>query len=77
MDVNALNYCRFSILSSSEGDVMIALPNLVESAYADIWKLYGQERLHAAVGKSSPFQNDAMDGRGKSKSGTSLWCPSL
>ncbi|VDC06814.1 unnamed protein product [Peniophora sp. CBMAI 1063] len=69
MDVNALNYCRFSILSSSEGDVLVALPNLVESAYADIWKLDGHERLHAAVGKRSPSQNEAMDGRGKSKSG--------
>ncbi|KZV73086.1 WD40 repeat-like protein [Peniophora sp. CONT] len=71
MDVNALNYCRFSILPSAEDqdDVLIALPNLVESAYADIWRLESQERVHAAVGKRTPFSNEAMDGRGKSKSG--------
>ena len=75
MDINALNYCRFSIataLPSSTGeerDMLIALPNLVESAYADIWKLASQERLHAAVGKRAPFSNEPMDGRGQSKSG--------
>ena len=36
MDVNALNYCRFSLLplpkSAQSGEALIALPNLVESS---------------------------------------------
>jgi hypothetical protein len=37
MDVNALNYCRFSLLSLSSGEdsdpaALIALPNLVDSS---------------------------------------------
>jgi hypothetical protein len=33
LDVNALNYCRFSLLPSAAPDeALIALPNLVESS---------------------------------------------
>ncbi|KAI0719200.1 WD-40 repeat-containing protein [Fomitopsis betulina] len=62
MDVNALNYCRFSLMSLPGNDALIALPNLVESSFADIWTLPSQTRLHAAVG--SRGQTDALDGRG-------------
>ncbi|KAG6873023.1 hypothetical protein C0992_009167 [Termitomyces sp. T32_za158] len=36
MDVNALNYCRFSLLpdTSDEAQALVALPNLVDSASA-------------------------------------------
>src|ERR1700691_3347230 len=42
MDVNALNYCRFSLLhypsSAKSGEALIALPNLVESSLVRITK---------------------------------------
>lgn len=73
MDVNALNYCRFSLLviagaSTQEG--LLAVPNLVESALADIWSLPSRQRLHAAIG--DPLDTSATafsDGRSGSKSG--------
>ncbi|KAK0465642.1 WD40-repeat-containing domain protein [Armillaria novae-zelandiae] len=64
MDVNALNYCKFSLMilppndtttgSSSKdqsNEALIALPNLVESSEADIWSLPSCTRVHAAIGK--------------------------
>ncbi|TFK27190.1 WD-40 repeat-containing protein [Coprinopsis marcescibilis] len=64
MDVNALNYCRLSLLalpdiseetatSSGSQRELIALPNLVDSSTADIWLLPQCDRLHAAIGKDS------------------------
>ncbi|KAG1790137.1 WD-40 repeat-containing protein [Suillus plorans] len=72
MDVNTLNYCRFSLLvlagaSTQEG--LLAAPNLVESALADIWSLPSCQRLHAAIG--DPLDTSATafsDGRSGSKS---------
>ncbi|KAI0649353.1 WD-40 repeat-containing protein [Trametes meyenii] len=70
MDVNALNYCRFSLLPlageahrSGEREALLAVPNLVESSLADIWTLPGRQRLHAAIGKSRQ-ETPAQDGRG-------------
>ncbi|KAF9532526.1 WD40-repeat-containing domain protein [Crepidotus variabilis] len=53
MDVNALNFCRFSLLKASTGQQLglIAVPNLVDSTTVDIWSLPSQERMHAAVGQ--------------------------
>ncbi|KAJ7104239.1 hypothetical protein B0H15DRAFT_809146 [Mycena belliarum] len=57
--VNALNYCRFSLLPSAPDladadadaeDALLALPNLVESSEADIWALPSRARIHASVG---------------------------
>ncbi|TFY68523.1 hypothetical protein EVG20_g3519 [Dentipellis fragilis] len=67
MDVNALNYCRFSLLvlegpGTSERQALIAVPNLVESSLADIWTLPARERLHAAIGKGA-LDTPASDGR--------------
>ncbi|KAI1797265.1 WD-40 repeat-containing protein [Ganoderma leucocontextum] len=68
MDVNALNYCRFSLLPLPEDArtedrrALIAVPNLVESAHADVWTLPGKQRLHAAIGKAGQEQA-AFDGR--------------
>ncbi|TBU32609.1 WD-40 repeat-containing protein [Dichomitus squalens] len=73
MDVNALNYCRFSLLSlrrdgrAADRHALIAVPNLVESAHADVWTLPGKQRLHAAIGKAGREQEQeqaASDGRG-------------
>ncbi|KAK7033020.1 WD40 repeat-containing protein [Favolaschia claudopus] len=52
LDVNALNYCRFSLLPSAfdPDEALIALPNLVESSEADVWSLPSKERIHASVG---------------------------
>ncbi|OAX40196.1 hypothetical protein K503DRAFT_791528 [Rhizopogon vinicolor AM-OR11-026] len=62
MDVNACNYCRFSLIypaGTNEQEGLLAVPNLVESALADIWSLPSRQRLHAAI-----------DGRSGSKTGT-------
>ncbi|KAI0710149.1 WD-40 repeat-containing protein [Earliella scabrosa] len=68
LDVNALNYCRFSLLPLPEDartedrHALVAVPNLVESAYADVWTLPGKQRLHAAIGKDGQTAT-ASDGR--------------
>ncbi|KAK0245425.1 WD-40 repeat-containing protein [Armillaria nabsnona] len=83
MDVNALNYCRFSLMplpsndsivgSSSKGqsnEALIALPNLVESSEADIWSLPSCSRVHAGIGKqesNGPILS--TDGRGNQATG--------
>ncbi|KAI0661582.1 WD-40 repeat-containing protein [Cubamyces menziesii] len=70
LDVNALNYCRFSLMPlteesgrTEERQALLAVPNLVESAYADIWTLPGRQRLHAAIGKQGQ-DVPVLDGRG-------------
>ncbi|THV06698.1 WD-40 repeat-containing protein [Dendrothele bispora CBS 962.96] len=79
MDVNALNYCRFSLLrspmfaksnckaedSSLSKESWIALPNLVESSEVDIWTLPSCDRLHAAIGKSAHSSTLDSNGRGE------------
>jgi len=79
LDVNALNFCRFSLLpldallpstttttTMTESRALVAVPNLVESSLADVWALPSKERIHAAIGKG---RSDAptmigSDGRG-------------
>ncbi|EIM90838.1 WD40 repeat-like protein [Stereum hirsutum FP-91666 SS1] len=76
LDVNALNYCRFSLLvlkrrNPSEpetGQALIAVPNLVESSMADIWALPSKQRLHAAIGKTVLSGINSADGRGSRNS---------
>ncbi|PIL35721.1 hypothetical protein GSI_02451 [Ganoderma sinense ZZ0214-1] len=71
MDVNALNYCRFSLLPfpedalTDERRALIAVPNLMESAHADVWTLPEKQRLHAAIGKAGqePTLSDGRDVR--------------
>ncbi|PPQ95710.1 hypothetical protein CVT26_008353 [Gymnopilus dilepis] len=62
MDVNSLNFCRFSLLqspntSASEGirkpKALVALPNLIDSSTADVWSLPSQDRVHAAIGQET------------------------
>ncbi|KAG2060802.1 WD40 repeat-like protein [Suillus hirtellus] len=73
MDVNTLNYCRFSLLAlagASAQEGLLAIPNLVESALADIWSLPSCQRLHAAIGDPLDTSVTAFsDGRSGSKSG--------
>lgn len=73
MDVNALNYCRFSLLAIAGSGVqegLLAVPNLVESALADIWSLPLRQRLHAAIGDHLDTSTTAFsDGRSGNKSG--------
>ncbi|KAI0272162.1 WD-40 repeat-containing protein [Russula aff. rugulosa BPL654] len=61
LDVNALNFCRFSLLHAA----LVAVPNL-----ADIWALPSMERIHAAVGKGSSDTPtiSGSDGRGTKNS---------
>ncbi|KAG6331402.1 hypothetical protein ID866_7688 [Astraeus odoratus] len=78
MDVNALNYCRFSLLpiqpnislGGEEVTALIAVPNLVESSLADVWTLPGRKRLHAAIGEAHDTASTKFsDGRSGSKTG--------
>ncbi|KAF8577783.1 WD40 repeat-like protein [Ramaria rubella] len=68
MDVNALNYCRFSLLPECEGGsrALLALPNLIDSSLADVWVIPSADRLHAAVGKTEKTLS-MRDGRGPDK----------
>ncbi|KAL1949317.1 hypothetical protein VTO73DRAFT_8198 [Trametes versicolor] len=65
LDVNALNFCRFSLLQlpadarTDDRQALLAVPNLVESAYADVWTLPGKQRLHAAIGKAGQAPSPA------------------
>ncbi|KZT53245.1 WD40 repeat-like protein [Calocera cornea HHB12733] len=73
LDVNALNYCRFSLLPGSAHDpssstALVAVPNLVDSDFVDIWELPSLQRLHAAVGKASQ-EPATSDGTGRTKTG--------
>ncbi|KIJ67111.1 hypothetical protein HYDPIDRAFT_109119 [Hydnomerulius pinastri MD-312] len=74
LDVNALNYCRFSLLPSSSPEseiaALIAVPNLVESSLADVWMLPDRKRLHAAIGDPKDTSATSFsDGRSGSKAG--------
>ncbi|KAF8834310.1 WD40 repeat-like protein [Paxillus ammoniavirescens] len=74
LDVNSMNYCRFSLLPpsspNSEGTALIAVPNLVESALADVWMLPDRTRLHAAIGDPQDTSaTNFSDGRSGSKMG--------
>ncbi|KAH7915635.1 WD40-repeat-containing domain protein [Hygrophoropsis aurantiaca] len=69
LDVNALNYCRFSLLHFSEHEALLAVPNLVESALADVWTLPSCQRLHAAIGRPEEPITNFSDGRSGSKTG--------
>ncbi|KAF8807002.1 WD-40 repeat-containing protein [Phlegmacium glaucopus] len=56
MDVNALNFCRFSLLGlvtglEKESKALIALPNLVDSSTVDVWSLPARNRIHATIGQ--------------------------
>ncbi|KAG8955637.1 ASTRA complex subunit [Tulasnella sp. 424] len=57
LDVNALNFCRFSLLpEASEGGesrAFVAVPNLVDSALVDIWRIPQKDRIHAAIGTTA------------------------
>ncbi|THH01402.1 hypothetical protein EW145_g6921 [Phellinidium pouzarii] len=80
LDVNALNFCRFSLLSSSHitsqsstssanDSALVAVPNLVESSLADVWQIPSCRRMHAAIGKlegsEMSTKEDESHGRGK------------
>jgi len=59
MDVNALNFCRFSLLpDAGNSTALLALPNLAESSLADIWELPAASRRHGSIGiYESPEEN--------------------
>ncbi|KAH7928224.1 WD40 repeat-like protein [Leucogyrophana mollusca] len=69
LDVNALNYCKFSLLHLYEAEALVAVPNLVESSLADIWTLPSCQRVHAAIGKPEEPDTAFSDGRSGSKTG--------
>lgn len=83
MDVNALNFCRFSLLKGEYS--LVAVPNLVDSAFVglcfplsdcptktgqvDVWDLTAQDRLHAAIGKQHLRGNESSAEAGLPKLG--------
>ncbi|KAJ6513389.1 WD40-repeat-containing domain protein [Mycena sanguinolenta] len=71
LDVNALNYCRFSLLPSPShpDEALIALPNLVESSEADVWALPSKQRIHASVGTERTQPMFSLGGRENMRSG--------
>ncbi|KAI5892652.1 WD40 repeat-like protein [Schizophyllum commune H4-8] len=69
MDVNALNYCRFSLLPRTGSEALIAVPNLVDSSCADVWEIPSRDRLYAAIGKPKDAPAVPLDGRGNEKTG--------
>ncbi|KAJ7475767.1 WD40-repeat-containing domain protein [Mycena latifolia] len=70
LDVNALNYCRFSLLPGPAPDeAFVALPNLVESSEADVWALPSRERIHASVGTQRTQPMFSLGGREGMKTG--------
>ncbi|CAG8503430.1 1634_t:CDS:10 [Ambispora leptoticha] len=52
--VNSLNFCQFSIFAQERENakdlLLIAVPNLTDSAGIDIWNLLGQQRLIDGIG---------------------------
>lgn len=60
MDVNALNFCRFSLAAHpGANDALVALPNLIDSSVADVWSLPSGDRLHAAIGSNPDHHGHA------------------
>jgi hypothetical protein len=62
LDVNALNFCRFSLApllgngkgkaKEKEAEALLAVPNLIDSGLADIYHLPSMRRLHSSVNAS-------------------------
>lgn len=62
LDVNALNFCRFSLAQipadgkgkgkEVEAEALLAVPNLVNSELADIYHLPSSKRLHSSLNVS-------------------------
>ncbi|KAF8149881.1 WD40-repeat-containing domain protein [Crassisporium funariophilum] len=74
LDVNALNFCRFSLLkldTGAEGDsrALLALPNLVDSSTVDVWSLPSLTRVHAAIGQEISKSIFSADPGGRNTSG--------
>ncbi len=68
LEVNALNYCRFSLLPlpPAEGDdapqdqALIAVPHTLESAYIDVFHVPSGHRLATALGKPDVSSSTAQ-----------------
>ncbi|KAF8968172.1 WD-40 repeat-containing protein [Flammula alnicola] len=76
MDVNALNFCRFSLLKlpkvseeNAKPKALIALPNLVDSSTADVWSLPLMDRVHAAIGQEVKKSVFSANPGGRNNSG--------
>ncbi|KAG9008457.1 ASTRA complex subunit [Tulasnella sp. 427] len=76
LDVNALNFCRFSLLPEPPGTggrrALIAIPNLVDSSLVDVWRIPEKQRLHAAIGMSvgPKIVDPWVSGEGPGKTGS-------
>ncbi|KAF9453422.1 WD-40 repeat-containing protein [Macrolepiota fuliginosa MF-IS2] len=71
MDINALNYCRFSLMpvESEEKSALIAVPGLIDSSVADIWSLPSGSRIHAAIGQEIQKSIFSADQKGRNNAG--------
>ncbi|WFD41953.1 Astra associated protein 1 Asa1 [Malassezia psittaci] len=54
VDVNALNYCAYDLVTTTEERLegYLAVPNTLESAYIDIYALHDKRRIIEAVGRA-------------------------
>ncbi|KAF5359701.1 hypothetical protein D9756_003344 [Leucocoprinus leucothites] len=75
LDVNALNYCRFSLMRDPVADpeeekkALIALPGLIDSSVVDIWTLPSKNRNHAAIGQEVQKSIFSTDPKGRNSAG--------
>ncbi|KAJ3566141.1 hypothetical protein NP233_g7182 [Leucocoprinus birnbaumii] len=74
LDVNALNYCRFSLTRhpaapTGEKKALIAVPGLIDSSVADIWRLPCRNRIHAAIGQEVHKDIFSTDLKGRNSAG--------
>ncbi|KAH8118214.1 WD40 repeat-like protein [Phellopilus nigrolimitatus] len=74
LDVNALNFCRFSILPLAFSEARSSASSVYRVG-ADVWELSSCKRVHAAVGKLEAPEigmkgwEPDRDGRGQAKTG--------
>ncbi|EKM78695.1 hypothetical protein AGABI1DRAFT_100733 [Agaricus bisporus var. burnettii JB137-S8] len=68
LDVNALNYCRFSLMlldsDNNHKRALLAVPGLIDSSVADVWCLPSRERIHAAIGQETRKSIFSTDPKG-------------
>lgn len=56
LEVNALNFCKSSILPVDD-DVLVAVPHVLTSEAVDIFSLKSGHRLHADIGRVKDFKS--------------------
>jgi len=53
LDVNALAYCRLSILRLGDGDALVANTSLTKDEFVDVYHVPSGKRVHRSVGQGA------------------------